>query len=306
MAKVILTTKVRPSYDDAREDYYHFPRRYLGRIEQAVGDDIIYYEPRRQDDDDAGREGRQVYFATARISSIEVDAKLPGHYYANIIDYIGFDQMVPFREGAHYYESSLKKEDGSTNKGQFGNAVRIIPDHEFELIRVAGFRTTLLLEQSQQSTQKAFAEESAEYERPIREQLVRRPFRDRAFTRQICEIYNSQCALTGIRLINGGGRTEVEAAHIKPIGDGHKGSDSVRNGIALCQTVHWMFDRGVISLADDYGLLVDKAFVTSAVQRLFRPELQAAVPTNDELRPHPQFLKYHRNVVCKGRNLTRA
>ncbi len=303
MAKAVLITKIRPTYDDRREDYYHFPRRYLGRVEQAVGDEVIYYEPRRQDADDAGREGRQAYFATARISSIEADPKLPGHYYANITDYIGFDRDVPFRQGAHYYESSLKKEDGSTNKGQFRNAVRIIPDDEFELIRVAGFQATLMLERGQQETHATFAEEPAEYERPIREQLVRRPFRDRAFTRQICEIYNSECALTGIRLINGGGRTEVEAAHIKPVGNGHRGSDSVRNGIALCQTVHWMFDRGVISLTDDYRLLTDKAYVTKDVQRLFRPNLRAATPINREHQPHPQFLKYHRDVVCAGRKL---
>lgn len=305
MAKAILTTKVRPSYDDAREEYYHFPRRYLARVEQAIDDGIIYYEPRRQDDDDSGREGRQAYFATAHISSIESDPKLPEHYYAIISSYIGFDRIVPFREGAHYYESSLKKEDGSTNKGQFGNAVRLIPDDEFDLIRSAGFQTTLLLERTTQNVSHGFADPPTDYERPIREQLIRRPFRDRAFTRQICEIYNSQCALTGIRLINGGGRTEVEAAHIKPVGDGHRGSDSVRNGIALCQTVHWMFDRGVISLTDDYALLGDTTYVTKDVQRLFKPDLRAVVPPNEELQPHPQFLKYHREVICAGRKLTR-
>jgi putative restriction endonuclease len=305
MAKVILTTKIRPTYDDLPEVRYHFPRRYLTRVEQGVGDEIIYYEPRRQDDDDAGREGRQSYFATARVISIESDPKLPEHYYARIADYIDFDRAVPFREGARYYESSLKKDDGSTNKGQFGNAVRIIPDDEFELIRNAGFHATLLSERIESTPQKGVGEEPAEYERPIREQLVRRPFRDRAFARQVCEAYYSRCALTGIRLVNGGGRTEVEAAHIKPVGDGHKGPDSVRNGIALCQTVHWMFDRGVISLTDNFDLLADKSYVTQDVQRLFRPELRADVPAVDIHKPHPQFLKYHREVICAGRKLVR-
>jgi putative restriction endonuclease len=301
MAKAILTTKVRPTYDDLPEVRYHFPRRYLARVERAVGDEIIYYEPRRQDDDPGGREGRQAYFATARIVALEEDPKLLGHYYARVTDYIDFDRAVPFREGVAYYESTLRKEDGSTNKGQFGNAVRMIPDEEFELIRRVGFAQTLLFEEK--SIRDGLAEEIAEYDRPIKEQIIRRPFRDRAFTRQVCEAYNSRCALTGIRLVNGGGRTEVEAAHIKPVGDGHKGPDSIRNGIALCQTVHWMFDRGVISLTDDYALLVDRAYVTETVQRLFHPDLNAEVPKIDLLRPHPQFLKYHREVVCAGRKL---
>lgn len=303
MAKAVLTTKVRPTYDDLPEVRYHFPRRYLARVEQAVGDEIIYYEPRRQDADDAGREGRQAYFATARIVAIEEDIKVAEHYYARISDYIDFDKAVPFREGATYYESALRKEDGSTNKGQFGSAVRIVPDEEFETIRSIGFQPTILLDKAPTLNVPGLAEEPAEYERPIKEQIVRRPFRDRAFARQVCEAYNSRCALTGIRLVNGGGRTEVEAAHIKPVGDGHKGPDSVRNGIALCQTVHWMFDRGVVSLTDDYSLLVDRTYVTSDVQRLFRPDLKAAVPSSDVLRPHSQFLKYHRDVVCAGRKL---
>jgi hypothetical protein len=37
-----------------------------------------------------------------------------------------------------------------------------------------------------------------------------------------------------LQIINGGGRTEVQAAHIRPVAAG--GSDSVRNGLALSGT----------------------------------------------------------------------
>ena len=47
MTKAIFTTKVSPTYDDIPEVRYHFPRTYLKQAEQAVGDWIIYYEPRR-------------------------------------------------------------------------------------------------------------------------------------------------------------------------------------------------------------------------------------------------------------------
>ncbi|MBI5096728.1 MAG: hypothetical protein HZB32_03640, partial [Nitrospirae bacterium] len=45
---------------------------------------------------------------------------------------------VPFRIGAHYFESGLKKADGSTNKGAFGRAVRNISDDEYQAIVAAG------------------------------------------------------------------------------------------------------------------------------------------------------------------------
>jgi putative restriction endonuclease len=47
MPKAVFTTKVDPTYDDLREFRYHFPRTYLRIVEAAIGDWIIYYEPRR-------------------------------------------------------------------------------------------------------------------------------------------------------------------------------------------------------------------------------------------------------------------
>jgi putative restriction endonuclease len=59
------------------------------------------------------------------------------------------------------------------------------------------------------------------------EQLVRRRFRDAAFIKNVVRAYDATCEMTGLRLINGGGRCEVDAAHIRPIGNDHRGPDSV-------------------------------------------------------------------------------
>ena len=63
MVKAVFTTKVDPTYDDLPEVRYHFPKSYLRAAEQAVGDWIIYYEPRRTSGDPNSRGGRQSYFA---------------------------------------------------------------------------------------------------------------------------------------------------------------------------------------------------------------------------------------------------
>jgi putative restriction endonuclease len=127
MTKVIFATKSASTYDDRPEEYYHFPSTYLSQVRAAVGDHVIYYEPRRSTLADSSRGGRQAYFATARVNTIVEDTKLAGHYYAMISDFLSFDRPVPFSEGGRYYESALQKADGSTNKGAFGRAVRPIP-----------------------------------------------------------------------------------------------------------------------------------------------------------------------------------
>lgn len=101
-----------------------------------------------------------------------------------------------------------------------------------------------------------------------------------------------------MHLINGGGKCEIEAAHIRPVAE--DGPDSPRNGIALSRTVHWMFDRGIISLADDGKILMAKKLVPDQVKRMLNPDGQAILPSIPTLKPHRAFLKYHREIKFKG------
>jgi putative restriction endonuclease len=301
MAKAVFTTKVNPSYKDLPEQRYHFPRTYLNYVQQTVGDYIVYYEPRRSSAELSSRGGRQSYFGVARVESVIKDEGLADHFFA-IIDgstYLDFDAPVPFLEGNKYYESALEKDDGSTNKGAFGRAVRLIPDVEFDLILRAGFSPVLSEEQSVETRIRDEVDESqVEFKRPLVEMTISRPFRDRAFKFAVRAAYDNRCALTGLRLINGGGRPEVEAAHIRPVAA--DGPDTVRNGLALSGTVHWMFDRGLISIGDDYKILVAKDRVPDNALRLLNESRIANLPKDVTLYPNAHYLKFHRDNVFKG------
>jgi putative restriction endonuclease len=283
MTKAVFTTKVTPSYNDLPEVRYHFPRTYLNQARQAVGDHIVYYEPRRSSVELSSFGGRQSYFGVARVAAIVEDEALADHYYALVDDYLDFDRAVPFSEGSEYYESVLKKEDGSTNRGAFGRAVRLIPDDEFDRILKSGF-APILGENlaSQEVTLPGFSE----------------PFRERSFMHNVRAAYSNRCAITGLRLINGGGRPEVQAAHIQPVAS--KGPDSVRNGLALSGTVHWMFDRGLISIGDDYKILVAEHHVPDDAVRLLNQNGMINLPKDPTLHPNAHFLRFHRDEVFKG------
>lgn len=316
MSKAVFTTKVSPVYDDLPEVRYHFPRTYLNQVSKAVGDWIVYYEPRRPTGDLMSSGGRKAYFATARLDRIVPDPARPDHFYAEVSGYLPFVRPVPFTEGSIYYESALQKPDGSTNRGAFGRAVRLISDSEYDLIWRAGFGHVIGLDQRQRpepdipeeplprlskvSEERASYqfEEPFETDRQIIEQLVSRPFRDRAFAAAVKTAYGDTCAITGLKIINGSGRSEVQAAHIRPVHE--RGPDSVRNGIALSGTVHWMFDRGLISIGDDYRLLVANDRLPDTVERLLPADRQLLLPSREDLRPHQQFLGYHRQQIFKG------
>ncbi len=299
MSKAIFTTKVDPAYDDRPEAHYHFPRIYLRQVEAAARDWIVYYEPRRSDSGPSSRGGRQVYFATARVESIQQHPTLPDHFYAFVSGYLEFSRPVPFREGADfYYESALRKPDGGTSKGAFGRAVRTIPDAEYDRILQAGFVSILGSESTSRPAMAGLAEDQVPFERPIVERVIARPFRDAAFAVAVKSAYEDTCAFTGLKIINGGGRSEVQAAHIHPVAQA--GPDTVRNGLALSGTVHWMFDRGLLSMDDDLTILTARDRVPDTIQRLLNPNGKLLTPTRPDSRPNPRFMRFHRETVFKG------
>lgn len=125
--------------------------------------------------------------------------------------------------------------------------------------------------------------------------LSNRIIREASFRRTVCDAYDDRCAVTRLRIINGGGRSEVQAAHIWPVRDG--GPDVVQNGIALSATVHWLFDRHLISISDDYRLLVSHNKVPPDFRALFaRHGKKIHLPSNQKDYPNPNYLARHRET----------
>jgi putative restriction endonuclease len=128
--------------------------------------------------------------------------------------------------------------------------------------------------------------------------LSSRVVRDRVFRRNVLRAYDERCAVSALKLINGGGRAEVDAAHIRPVEA--NGPDITSNGIALSGTAHWMFDRGLIGLSDDLEILVSRHVNDlDGVRSFINRSGRAIPPTRPFERPHPHFLAWHRSHCFK-------
>ena len=129
-------------------------------------------------------------------------------------------------------------------------------------------------------------------------QLTNRAVRDRNFRKNVLRAYSERCAITGLRIINGGGRAEAEAAHIKPVE--HNGPDIVSNGLALSGTAHWMFDRGLIGLSDDLNILVSRqSNDPDAVKAIVNSSGKLMAPDRPANRPRREFVAWHRKNCFK-------
>ena len=243
-------------YDDSPAERYQFPSQYLRRAEGFVGDWIVYYEPSKVPE-------TRGYFAVAKVRQIIPDPGAAGMYIAVIEpgSYLDFVNPVPFRGSAGLTETGVLNADGRIS-GRAQSAVRPLSSDDFNRIIQQGLDDTapLLPRVDETGIGAGFQENQMpfqfEQERERVSSLTSRLVRDRIFRKIVLRAYDERCAVTGLKLINGSGRAEAAAAHIRPVEA--SGPDIVSNGVALSGTAHWMFDRGLISLADDLEILVSR------------------------------------------------
>jgi putative restriction endonuclease len=218
-------------YEDSPAERYQFPRQYLGRVEACLGDWIVYYEPRKIAD-------TRGYFAVAKIQQIIPDPAAAAMYLALIEpgSYLDFPNPVPFNDATGPIERGVLNEEGRIS-GRAQSAVRPLSPDDFKRIVELGLEDAPLLPRQAETLAVGFDEEQMPFrfdeQRERVSFTVSRIMRDRVFRRIILRAYDQRCAITGLKLINGGGRAEVAAAHIRPVEA--SGPDIVNNGIALSE-----------------------------------------------------------------------
>ncbi|MCX7675782.1 MAG: HNH endonuclease [Alteraurantiacibacter sp.] len=297
MGKGIFVHRTDSVYDDSPAERYQFPRQYLSRVSACIGDWIIYYEPSKVPQ-------TRGYFAVAKVAEVVPDPSAKDMYFALIEPgtYLDFPNKVPFNGPHGLVESGVLNENGRIS-GRAQSAVRPLSLDDFNRIVELGLaEDNAFLPRADIDLESQVREEALPFQYEIvRERVVdlgSRLVRDRAFRRRVVSAYDAQCAVTGLRLINGGDRAEVEAAHIRPVEKG--GPDTVNNGIALSGTVHWLFDRGLIGLDDDLRILVSRQVNDpDGIRAMINKTGYAIPPCRSVDRPHPAFLAWHRTHCFK-------
>jgi len=285
-------------YDDSPAERYQFPGQYLRRVEACVGDWIIYYEPRKVAD-------TRGYFAVAKVWQVISDPSVPEMYLALIEpgSYLDFANPVPFNgaTGGPIEQGVLNDQGRISGRAQ--SAVRPISPEDFKRIVELGLEERApLLPRLDNEMPPGFDEEQAPFkfdqQRDRTSVTVSRILRDRVFRRVVLRAYDERCAITSLKLINGRGRAEVAAAHIRPVEA--SGPDIVSNGIALSGTAHWMFDRGLISLTDDLEILISRQTNDpQGIRSIINKSGHALLPQRISDRPHSHFLRWHREHCFK-------
>lgn len=117
-----------------------------------------------------------------------------------------------------------------------------------------------------------------------------------AFRAMVTDAYNRRCAVTSEHTL-----PVLQAAHIKPFSQ--SGPHSVQNGLLLRSDIHTLFDRGYVTVDQDFRFVVSdrlkddyengKEYYNRMGQRLFLPSLEID-------KPSLKYLEWHRQNVYLG------
>lgn len=112
--------------------------------------------------------------------------------------------------------------------------------------------------------------------------------------------YDETCAVCGLNIVTLSGISVIDLAHILPYHEFK--NDDVRNGLALCKTHHWLFDKGLISIDGDYQVLVSKTIEEENPDKVVSRYngRKILLPDEKEKKPDEVALKWHGCNVYNG------
>lgn len=138
---------------------------------------------------------------------------------------------------------------------------------------------------------KTLSKEEAEEELFVRGSL---------FKREVPKQYNYTCAISRMQVVSVSNVQMVDACHIVPFSISN--DDTIKNGISLSPTLHRAFDRGLISISEDYKVMVSPLVRDdrSAAALTYYDGHPILTPTHTAYLPSQDNLAWHRGEVFLG------
>lgn len=123
--------------------------------------------------------------------------------------------------------------------------------------------------------------------------------RSNVFKKAIPLIYKNTCCISGMKIDATVNISMIDACHIVPFSESY--NDPISNGIALCPNLHRAFDRGLISIDNDYKVIVSDNFHEDATNysiRSFKGK-RIILPSQQKHYPLPNNLQWHRTNIYR-------
>jgi putative restriction endonuclease len=119
-----------------------------------------------------------------------------------------------------------------------------------------------------------------------------------AFKRDIPKYYGYNCCISRLKVDATFTISMIDACHIVPFSKSY--DDTISNGLALCPNLHRAFDRGLISIDDNYRVIVSQKFAESQETSYSIKKLAGTailLPSEPGFLPSKVNLAWHRTHI---------
>jgi len=120
--------------------------------------------------------------------------------------------------------------------------------------------------------------------------------RSHQFKREVVKNYHYSCVISRLKIDVVGSVSMLDACHIVPFSETY--NDTITNGISLTPTLHRAFDRGLISISDEFKVLIKGNFSEVnlspysikqfAGKSILLPDHELRLPSREGLANHRQ------------------
>mgnify|MGYP001946536976 FL=1 len=125
--------------------------------------------------------------------------------------------------------------------------------------------------------------------------------RGHVFQRQIPLIYNYTCCVSGYTIRTQHNISMIDSCHIVPFSESY--NDTIANGLALCPNIHRAFDRGLITIDENYKVVISSQFEEELDNPFSIREFdnrEILLPQNLSFAPDRGNLLWHNENVFRG------
>lgn len=129
-----------------------------------------------------------------------------------------------------------------------------------------------------------------------RERFIKTRVNQSFFRKSILSAYANKCCITGIAVPE-----LLIASHIKPWAVDKKNRLNPRNGLCLNALHDKAFDKGLITLSDDYKLVISSLLIKTMepeiTDKYFYSYADKQIELPERFLPDTDFLKFHRETI---------
>ncbi len=131
--------------------------------------------------------------------------------------------------------------------------------------------------------------------------IVNRIKRDPLFPKKVMQAYDFRCCFCHLKLFLNHSPLPLEAAHIKWKARG--GECIETNGLSLCPTHHYTFDKGIWSVDESMNIILNpKAAFDTKSDRFFTEFIGKPIASNlidKKFMPEEEYLDWHRRNIFR-------